>query len=109
MDGCGDSDDCSNKTVTVIAKLRHIDVSSDNDYFLLGNRGALKLMVMALLKEERNLFEESMAYEAKAVQLLQEELSAYEGDGALPTLKTEGRDTWGAGVMTPVDFNYLRW
>lgn len=98
---CGQSSsdsDCNNKVVTVMAKLRHIDVIADNDFLLLGNQGALKLMVMAILKEERNLLEEAVAYEAQAVKLLQEELSSYEGDGALPIIKYEGRETYGAGV-----------
>lgn len=109
MDGCGDSSDCSNKTVNVIAKLRHIDVRGDNDWLLLGNRSALRLMAQAILKEERNLLAEAAAYEAQATRLLQEELSTYEGDGALPTLKQEGRDTWGPAVLTPVDFDYITW
>lgn len=108
IDGCGDSDDCSNKSVTVIAKLRHIDVRGDNDWLLIGNRSALRLMAQAILKEKRNLLQEALIYEAQATKLLQEELSTFEGDGALPVLKTEGHETWGAGVQTPVDFNYYR-
>ena len=110
QNGCGDTSDCSSKSVTVLVKLRHIDVRVDADYFLIGNRSALKLMCMAILKEERNIFagpEGSLAYEAKAVELLEEELSSYEGDGAIPTLKQESRDIWGANVNTPVDFNYF--
>lgn len=102
--GCGGSNstDCSSNQITVIAKLQHIDVRVDNDFFLLGNLAALKLMVMAILKEERNLFSEALAYEAKAIKELQDELSSYEGDGAVATVKTESRLTWGAGVLNTV-------
>lgn len=109
-DGCGnvdeDGEQCETKQITVIAKLRHIDVVNDNDFFLLGNLAAIKLMAMAILKENRNLFEESMAYEAKAIKELQDELSSYEGDGALPTMKQESPETWGAGVLNYVTLGY---
>lgn len=108
--GCGnvdeDGEQCETKQITVIAKLRHIDVVNDNDFFLLGNLAALKLMAMAILKENRNLFEESMAYEAKAIKELQDELSSYEGDGALPTMKQESPEIWGAGVLNYVTLGY---
>lgn len=109
MTGCDDSSDCESKSVTVIAKLRHIDVRGDNDWLLLGNRSAIRLMAQAILKEKRNLLAEAAGYEAQATRLLQEELSSYEGDGALPMLKQEGRDTWGPGIMTPVDYNFINW
>jgi hypothetical protein len=72
----------------------------------LGNLAAIKLMAMAILKENRNLFEESMAYEAKAIKELQDELSSFEGDGALPILRQESSATWGAGVLNYVNFGY---
>lgn len=106
--GCNSSSTtCSLNQITVQAKLRHIDVVRDNDFFLLGNMPALKLMVQAILKEERNLFDEAMAYELKAVQLLQEELNSYEGDGQVPILRTESPQTWGAGgVLNTVSLGY---
>jgi hypothetical protein len=105
---CGDDNDstCTNNQLTVIAKLRHIDVRVDNDFFLLGNLAAIKIMAMAILKEERNLFDESIAYELKAVKELQDELNSYEGDGAVPIIRTESPNTWGAGVLNPVTLGY---
>src|SRR5438046_7656264 len=85
---CSNAQDaCASKTVTLIAKLRHIPVSNDNDFLILQNIGALKTMVMAILKYERNLFAEGVAYEQQAVQLLQDELSSYDGDGVVPVLR----------------------
>lgn len=105
--GCGSSGTgCQSNSVTVLAKLRHIDTVVDNDFFLLGNLAAIKLMVMAILKEERNLIGEAQAYEAKALQELQAELSNYEGDGAVPAVKTESSLTWGAGVLSPLTLGY---
>lgn len=100
-------EDCSQNKVTVRAKLRHIDVRTDNDFFLLGNLAALKLMAMAILKEERNLFDESMAYEAKAIKELNDELGSFEGDGVVATLRTENPATWGGGgIINPIEFGY---
>lgn len=99
---CDTSDsDCDSNQVTVFAKLRHIDVVNDNDWLILGNPEAIKLMVMAIYKEEQNIFDQAAVYEARAVRLLQEELNTYEGDGAIPTINFEGADSWGAGVMPP--------
>lgn len=92
------SESCSNTTVTVIAKLKHIDVSRDADFLLLGNLGAIKLMVQAILKEERNLLPEAVGYEAKAIKELDDELKSFEGDGAIPTIRYENRDIWGGAV-----------
>jgi hypothetical protein len=111
---CGDCGDtaqqgCDNKTVTVMAKLKHIDVVVDNDFLLLGSLGALKLMAMAIIKEERNLLNEAAGYEANATRLLDEELKSYEGDGALPVIKTEDRETFGAGVRNVVGNDLWQW
>lgn len=99
---CDQPSTCKTKFVTVMAKLRHIDVLNDNDFLLLGNLGALKLMVQAILKEERNLLTEAVGYEAKAIKELQDELNSYEGDGAIPILKTEDRETYGGAVLNVV-------
>lgn len=108
--GCGNSNDtCCGSTsnqVTVKAKLNHIDVSRPTDFLLLGNEGAFTLGVQAILKEERNLPDEAAAYWAMAVQALEDELSSYEGDGAIPTFKYEGRDSWGAGVFNPITLGW---
>jgi hypothetical protein len=111
--GCGshssddDDDSCSSNTqLTVTAKLRHIDVVVDNDFFLLGSLSALKLMVMSILKEEKNLFDEAQAYEAKALKELQDELHSYEGDGQVPTIRQESSQTWGAGILNPLSLGY---
>lgn len=109
--GCPPQTNCGcrseDKTqVTVMAKLRHIDVSDGNDFLVLGNEAAFALGAQAILKERRNLWEEAQKYWASAEKELQNELSSYEGDGAIPTFKIEGRSTWGAGVQNALQLGW---
>jgi len=66
-------------SVTVLAKRKFIPVVSDDDDLIVTNLGALKMMAIAIEKEENNNLEEADQYEAKAVALLQEELKEVEG------------------------------
>ena len=94
---CCSTDNCNSKSLHAMVKLRHIPVSRPNDFFVLGNVGALKLMVQAILKEERNLFAEARAYEKQAVQILQEELESNLGDGVVNRIRYEDKALWGGG------------
>lgn len=66
-------------TVTVLAKRKFIPVVSDDDDLIVTNLGALKMMAIAIEKEENNNLDEAMKYEQKAVELLREELKEVEG------------------------------
>jgi hypothetical protein len=66
-------------TVTVLAKRKFIPVVSDDDDLIVTNLGALKMMAIAIEKEENNNLDEAALYENKAVALLQEELKEVEG------------------------------
>jgi hypothetical protein len=99
--GIDDDDECTGRWVTVLAKLRPMPVSAANDWLLLGNAEAIKLQVMAIRKEESNLIEEAMVYEARAVALLQEELSSFQGDGMVPTVRVQ-REWIGDGVYNAI-------
>lgn len=66
-------------TVTVLAKKKFIPVVSDDDDLTITNLGALKLMLIAIEKEENNNLEEASGYEQKAVDLLREELKEVQG------------------------------
>jgi hypothetical protein len=98
MGACTDAT-CSQKAVTVLAKLRPMPVAGDNDWLLLGNAPAIKLMVMAIRKEENDHWAEAQAYETKAVQLLEEELSAHMGDGMVVDIRVQNDDWMGAGMV----------
>jgi hypothetical protein len=92
-DRCSDDE---NKPVTVMAKMRHINATSENDYLIPPSPDAIKLMVMAIRKEENNLIQEAMAYEAKAVQAVQEQTMQYLGD-AVHTIRMVGVGLNGGG------------
>lgn len=89
--------DCEQVHLTVLAKLRFIPVSNDNDFLQLGNINAIKLMVMAIRKEEQNLYDEAIALEAKARLVLENELSNWYGPGPHIEIRTDSNSTWGGG------------
>lgn len=81
-------DDCEDKTITVLAKLKFIPVRLETDYLLIGNYAALKDMCQAIKKRENNLIAEALAYEASAVAELERELSNFHGDGTIDPVQT---------------------
>lgn len=93
-----DSSGCTTgNSITVLAKLRFIPVRDDTDYLLIGNLPAIKDQVQAILKRERNLFEEAMQYEASAVNELQQELKSYQGSGMTPEIRVQDSAIFGGG------------
>ena len=92
-DRCHNDED---KPVTVMAKMRHINATSVNDYLIPPCPDAIKLMVMAIRKEENDLIQEAVAYEAKAVQAVQEQTMQYLGD-AVATIRMVGVGLNGGG------------
>jgi hypothetical protein len=66
-------------TVTVLAKRKFIPVVNDDDDLIVTNLGAVKMMAIAIEKEENNNLAEAQLYENKAVELLKEELKEVEG------------------------------
>jgi len=80
----------------VMAKMRHINATSVNDYLIPPCADAIKLMVMAIRKEENDLIQEAVAYEAKAVQAVQEQTMQYLGD-AVHTIRMVGVGLNGGG------------
>lgn len=96
---CGSTDaDCTEAKVTVMAKLEFIPVARDEDWLLIGNLPALKDELQAILKSENNLFEESLAWHAKALNGLRAELRHYLGGGIVQPIKLQPRNIGGAGV-----------
>lgn len=96
-----ETEDCTvNKQITALVKLQHVPVVVDNDPLVIGNLAALKLMVMAILREEQNRHDEAAILEGKAAREIDGELSSYLGDGVVSALKVE-RD-FGAGQSAMV-------
>jgi len=65
--------------VTVLAKRKFIPVTGNDDDLIVTNLGALKMMAIAIEKEENNNLVEAKIYEDKAVDLLKEELKEVDG------------------------------
>lgn len=86
----------TNDPVTVMAKLRHVNVSTGNDYVIPPCEPAIKLMVQAIRKEECDLLQEAAVFEGKAVQTLQEQTMHYLGD-AVGTIRMVGAGLSGGG------------
>jgi hypothetical protein len=99
LQNMGACDQCSSGTplVEVIAKHRFTKVVNDTDFLAIGNIPAIKLEVKAILKEERELWDEAQKYHMKAVALLQDELNHWLGDGAVPTFSHVHPNVWGGG------------
>jgi hypothetical protein len=95
-DSDSDADCTENKQLTALVRLQHVPVVVDNDPLVIGNLAAIKLMVLAIMREESNRLEESAVYEAKARAEIDGELSAYLGDGMQSELKVAG--DFGAGT-----------
>lgn len=106
---CGPDDDESctnNKRITALVKLQHVPVVVDNDPLVIGNLAALKLMVMAILREEENRHQEAAILRGQAAQEIDGELSSYLGSGQVDVLKVAG--DFGAG-QSGAGWNYGWW
>lgn len=77
--------------VVVLAKRKFIPAISDNDDLIITNLGALKMMLIAIEKEENNNLQEASIYEEKATELLKEELKETQGSAiGRPQVQMEG-------------------
>lgn len=104
---CDTGDSCSNTSVTVLAKLRHIPVRNDNDWLILQSLPALKDMVKSVDFREKNMMKEAMEYEASAVTELQSDLKSFEGSGTVRPIRAEGWNTFGGGGVEPMISGYF--
>ena len=93
----GSTDSCDKRWVTVMARVRHIDVWNENDPLVLGNIAAFKLMAMAIKEEESRNNERSLFNEQRALGELNDELTAHLGQGAVVAPKFEDPALFGGG------------
>lgn len=101
---------CNKTTVTVIAKLQHIPVESDLDFLPISNVSALKLGMLSVMLEERldwngaarawqGQFDPyQKKYVGGAMQLLNDELSSFQGQGTVSPVRLESNAIAGAYV-----------
>ncbi len=104
-----ESDDCQNKSITVIAKKRFIPVANDNDFLAISQPEAVRMAVQAIWKSENNLPNEAALYmyggidpvtRARiegAVPILQAQLRHYRGSAPVQPMKMVNASTFGAG------------
>lgn len=71
----------ADSTVEVMAKIRHVDMVSDNDLVIPGNASAVKNGLNAINYEERHDQEKAQAYWARVYSILNGDLHAHHGDG----------------------------
>ena len=86
-------------TVTVVGKARFIPAINDNDWLFINIKPAIKEMVMSISLAEKNMLQESVAFEQRAVGMLEDYLMHYIGDGTIvvPRIHGSAADT-AAGV-----------
>lgn len=90
---------CQSKNVTVMAKMRHVDVMVDTDSLVLTCEEALLEEVDAIQLGEppaRDIAGSETAHQ-RAMRLLQEQLSSFEGDGAVVAMRFQDAAVFGGG------------
>lgn len=95
-------DGSSTSTVTVVGKLRFIPAIKDADWLFINYESPIKELVMSIRKAEQNLINEAQAYEARAVNLMEEYLMHYLGDGAAMIPKFTSPATHGGGGVANI-------
>lgn len=93
---------CEAKTVIVMAKLRHIPVTNDNDYLIIAHTDAIRLAAQAIRFEENNLPEEATKYWGLAYSCLDDQKHHWNGDGVESPLKFTNTNIWGYGGVANV-------
>lgn len=89
------------ETVTAMVKLDFVPVVKDDDWLLIQNVPALKLMCQAIQKEEASLHDEAAVLEVKAISLLEDELTHYLGPGQQKHLSFDST-LWGVGDIPAI-------
>lgn len=107
LNNCGcvpntDPDSCSQKTVTVMAKLAFIPVVNDTDYLLIGNVPALKEMCRAVRFGEQDsplAMQQAQTAEARAIAEVNAELVSWLGSGTRISVQVDNAP----GMIQPVE------
>lgn len=110
-DGLVPHTDCDKTKVTVIAKIKFITIENDLDFLPIGNAPALKMAMLAVMKEERGDYDGARIamhgsldpvrrrYFGGAIPTLEEELDSYQGAGMVNTLRLESGNIAGAQIL----------
>lgn len=103
------TEDCTKRSVTVMAKKRFIPVINDDDFLAISHAEAIRMAVQSIWKSENNQAAEASIYMnggidpltrnriEGAIPLLNAQLRAYRGSGAVIPIKMVNASTFGAG------------
>jgi len=92
-------DDCGTMSVTIAAKLRFIPATGDNSILSIANRGAIRLGVQAVKKEEDNLLGEAAMYWQQAIRAMDKQLEHWQGDGVVAPIKVDSAQCYDGAVL----------
>jgi len=67
----------SNSVLTVVGAKRYLPITSDEDYLIVQNIEALKLIILSIERNENNSSDESMKYRQQAFQILESEVKKH--------------------------------
>jgi hypothetical protein len=95
---CTSSDVATCNRVEIVGKRAHRPVVNENDFLIIEHGDALRLMVQAIDKEEKNIWDEAERFEAKAQRLLEEQVAAWRGSGVVTPIRMVGSDLYGGGI-----------
>lgn len=111
---CDGSSGCNRTSVTVMAKIAFIPISSDLDFLPIGNAPALALAMKSVMLEERGDMAGSLVAmygvpdpltrrnNGGAIRLLDDELAAWQGPGLASVVRLMPANIAGAGVLNMI-------
>ena len=89
---------CTDVSVTIIAKLRHINVVNDNDFMILTSTDAFVEECKSIRRREDNLDKEGRTAHQEALEILDKQLNSWTGGGAVEPINMQPRAIWGGGI-----------
>lgn len=91
------------RQVIVMAKLRYLPVKQGTDFLVIENIGALKHMLLAINEEEKGDLAKALLHEAKAEEILAQELRNHVGDSATANQGMQiQQDAWAASSIPSI-------
>lgn len=98
---CEREDDCGKISVTVMAKVRFIPVSHDNDFVCINHADAIRLGCQAVHMEYAEKLDDAASFWSLATRCLMKQTEHHNGHGAVVPLRVVGRGLFGAGISHP--------
>lgn len=97
---CSERDDaCDKISVEVVAKIRFIPVTNDNDFLPISHVDAIRLACQAIHKEESDMLADAATYWQMAIRCLTKQLEHWMGHGQVQPIRMVGSSTFGGHVL----------